>query len=425
VLHPFIAPLERAAGFTHEDEPPAKLEKLTELLSRSRDDALETAAVFADLLAEPEPRLAEIREAEALAVARLCDRLIGRLKIRALDGAIVPLAAADIALLAPTSTELWRYERALELQGLPIATQAGKGLFRRQETQDLLALIRTLADAGDTLAFGSLMRGPLVGLTEEELLDITAALPPRSDGRDTPPRFSVLTDPDLVTNPVARETLLILRDLRRRSRTTSPTLLLSEAVERLAIRPTLSARDIKHRGRAWANVDALLELATPYAVKGLKRFARDLTKKWASAEPCSEGRVDAEGDAIEVITMHSAKGLEWPVVIPINTGTMRRSREPFVHSQSDDTLHWVLGDVVPPDLDLALRADDESLAREQERLLYVACTRARDFLILPELSAASQNSWARMVDLGHRELPVMDLTNLVGERPPTQRRSSA
>jgi ATP-dependent exoDNAse (exonuclease V) beta subunit len=365
----------------------------------------------------PEPRLAEIREAEALAVARLCDRVIGQLKIRALDGATVPLAASDIALLAPTSTELWRYERALEQQGLPIATQAGKGLFRRQETQDLLALIRTLADAGDTLAFGSLMRGPLVGLTEEELLDITAALPPRSDGRDAPPRFSLLTDPDLVTHPVARETLLILRDLRRRSRTTSPMLLLSEAVERLAIHPTLSARDVKHRGRAWANVDGLLKLATPYAVKGLKRFARDLTKKWASGEPCSEGRVDAESDAIEVITMHSAKGLEWPVVIPINTGTMRRSREPFVHSQSDDTLHWVLGDVVPPDLDRALRADDESLAREQERLLYVACTRARDLLILPELSAAGQNSWARMVDLAHRELPVIDLTSLVGGRP--------
>ena len=49
-----------------------------------------------------------------------------------------------------------------------------------------MALARVLADAGDTLAFGALMRGPLVGLTEEELLDITAALPPapRSPGGD-------------------------------------------------------------------------------------------------------------------------------------------------------------------------------------------------------------------------------------------------
>jgi CRISPR-associated exonuclease Cas4 len=368
-----------------------------------------------DLPSQPRPD--EIREAEALAVARLCDRLIGRLKIRYPDGAMLPLAAANIALLAPTGTDLWRYERAFEEQGLPIATQAGKGLFRRQETQDLLALTRTLADAGDTLAFGALMRGPLVGLTEEELLDITAVLPPRTDERGTLRRFSLLTDPALVAHPVARDTLLILRDLRRRSRTTSPMLLLSEAVERLAIRPTLAARDGKDRARAGANVDALLELSRPYAVKGLKRFARDLTKKWASHESFSEGRADAESDAIQVVTMHSAKGLEWPVVIPINTGTLRRSREPFVHCPSDDTLHWVLGDVRPPDLDHVLRADDESLAREQERLLYVACTRARDLLILPELSSAGQNSWACMVDFAHRDLPIIDLGSLVGEKP--------
>jgi ATP-dependent exoDNAse (exonuclease V) beta subunit len=46
--------------------------------------------------------------------------------------------------------------------------------------------------------------------------------------------------------------------------------------------------------------------------------------------------------------------------------------------------------------------------------LYVACTRARDLLILPELSGASQNSWARMVDFAHRDLPSIDLGSLVG-----------
>jgi ATP-dependent exoDNAse (exonuclease V) beta subunit len=49
--------------------------------------------------------------------------------------------------------------------------------------------------------------------------------------------------------------------------------------------------------------------------------------------------------------------------------------------------------------------------------LYVACTRARDLLILPELTGASQNSWARMVDFAHRDLPTIDLGSLVGGRP--------
>ena len=78
---------------------------------------------------------------------------------------------------------------------------------------------------------------------------------------------------------------------------------------------------------------------------------------------------------------------------------MLRSRERFVHRADDNTLHWVIGDVVPPELHAALETDDESLMRERERLWYVACTRARELLIVPELAQAEQKSWARVVDL--------------------------
>ncbi|WP_352784994.1 3'-5' exonuclease [Mesorhizobium sp. M0244] len=198
--------------------------------------------------------------------------------------------------------------------------------------------------------------------------------------------------------------------MRARARTTTPALLLAEAAERLAIRPILAAREGDRSARAAANVEAFLERARPYGVTGLKRFVRDITKDWKQGVAASEGRVDAEGDAIEIITIHSAKGLEWPVVIPINTATLLRSREPFVHRASDNTLHWVIGDVVPPDLLLALASDDESLARERERLWYVACTRARELLIVPELPQAEQRSWARIVHLAHHDLPLLDLS---------------
>ncbi|MBN9532177.1 MAG: UvrD-helicase domain-containing protein [Alphaproteobacteria bacterium] len=360
----------------------------------------------------PDSRPAQIRDAEAEAVADLCTRLIGNLLIRDEDGAIVPLTAGGIALLAPTGAELWRYERALEQRGLPIASQAGKSLFRRQEVQDLLALARVLADAGDTLAFGALLRGPLVGLTEEELLDITAALPQHPNHTDAPQRFSLLTDVDHVAHPLARRTLAILQDLRRRVRATTPALLLAEGVERLAVRPTLAAREGDRSARAAANVEAFLERARPYGVRGLKKFVRDLAREWRVGVPHNEGRVDAEGDAIEIITIHSAKGLEWPVVIPINTGTLLRSREAFVYRADDETLHWLIGEVVPPELLRALESEDDSLARERERLWYVACTRARELLIVPELPQAEQRSWARIVDLAHRDLPQLVLSHL-------------
>jgi ATP-dependent exoDNAse (exonuclease V) beta subunit len=346
------------------------------------------------------------------AVADLCARLIGNVNIRDENGREAPLTPGGIALLTPTSAEVWRYERALEAHGLPVASQAGKGLFRRQEVQDFVALARVLADAGDTLAFGALMRGPLVGLTEEELLDITAALPPQADRPDAISRFSLTTKADDVAHPTARRILLILQDLRRRARATTPALLLAEAAERLAIRPILSVREGVQSARAAANVEAVLERARSYGVKGLKRFVRDLSRDWRRAEPCNEGRVDAGGDAIELITIHSAKGLEWPVVIPINTATLLRAREPFVHRPDDNTLHWVIGDVVPPELLAALETDDESLMRERERLWYVACTRARELLIVPELPQAEQKSWARIVNLAHNALPRFKLSGL-------------
>ncbi|WP_316193890.1 UvrD-helicase domain-containing protein [Bradyrhizobium sp. SZCCHNRI1029] len=367
----------------------------------------------------PDSRAAWIRDAEAEAVADLCVRLIGNVTVQDEDGALAPLTPGGIALLAPTGSELWRYERAFEARGLPIASQAGKGLFRRQEVQDLVALLRVLADGGDTLGFGALMRGPLVGLSEEELLDITAGLPPLADRPDAIPRFSLATDPDHVAHPVARRVLTILQDLRRRARATTPALLLAEAVERLAVRSILSAREGDRSARAAANVEALLERARPYGIKGMKRFARDVSRDWRDGAAYSEGRVDADGDAIEIITIHSAKGLEWPVVIPINTATLLRSREPFVHRADDDTLHWVIGDVVPPELRAALETDDESQMRERERLWYVACTRARELLIVPELAQAEQKSWARVVNLGHHALPELDVSRLTPAPMPT------
>ena len=85
-----------------------------------------------------------------------------------------------------------RIEEALERRGIPVATQAGKGLFLRQEIQDLIAITRVLADRRDTLALGALLRGPLVGLTEETLLDIVWALPRTEEdpARPSPEKLS-------------------------------------------------------------------------------------------------------------------------------------------------------------------------------------------------------------------------------------------
>jgi ATP-dependent exoDNAse (exonuclease V) beta subunit len=351
------------------------------------------------------------RDEEAAVVARICRDLVGAVMVKRTDGSVTPLAPGDIGLLAPTGKDLWRYERALEAEGLSVASQAGKTLFLQQETQDVLALLRVLADGRDTLAFGAFMRGPMVGLTDEELLDIVEEVHQASI-EEPPLSFNVRTRADLVSHPVARSVLTVLQDLRRRAAKTTPRILLSQAIERLQLRVILAARHGNRSARALANLDALIEMARPYNVAGLRTFVRNLQSDWESRTQRSEGRIDASDEAVEIVTIHSSKGLEWPVVIPINTSTQFPPSPQFIHRRSDDTLHWVLGGVMPPELAAARDEEKREELLEHQRMWYVACTRARDLLIIPNLPEASSQSWSKLLDLGHTSLPELDLAAL-------------
>jgi len=348
------------------------------------------------------------REAEAERVAEICAGLIGNVTITRADKSQSPLQPGDIALLSPGHTDLWRYERALEKRGLAVSSQAGQTLMRREETQDVLALLRVLADSSDMLAFGALMRGPLVGLSEQELLDITAALPLGEAGQAT--YFTVRTDPALVQHPLASSILQDLQSLRKLAPITTPSLILAIAIERLNARVIMAARHKNRNARALANLDALIERARHYGVAGLRAFVHDLQADWERKVRVPEGRIDAAEDAIEIVTIHSAKGLEWPVVIPINSTTELYRGDQFVHRQSDNTLHWMLGGVAPPDLAAARAEESEEDADQRERIWYVACTRARDLLILPYIPQAAKDSWFSSINLRQNQLPELDLS---------------
>jgi CRISPR-associated exonuclease Cas4 len=358
----------------------------------------------------PNSRVDSCRDEEARVVAEICARLIGNLELKLNDGTSRHLAPGDIALLAPVSTDLWRYERALEETGLPFASQAGKNLFRRQEAQDLVALVRILADASDTLALGSLLRGPLVGLTEQELLTITENLPVPLGVEFA--RLSLQTDPAIIQQDTAREVITILRELRRRVRSTTPALLLAEAIERLRVRAIVAARSTDQAARALANIDGLLERARSYGVRGFTQFARDLDDDWSSGAGSTEGMVEADGQSIEIVTVHSSKGLEWPVVIPINRASMPRRAESFVYRRSDDSLHWALGQVTPPTLDGALQGENEEKRNENLRLLYVACTRAMELLIIPDFTWSNDASWVKQLDFKLADIPELKVMHL-------------
>jgi ATP-dependent exoDNAse (exonuclease V) beta subunit len=357
-----------------------------------------------------EPNAAMFRDAEANRVANLCSRLVGNRQVRdPATGAVRPCQFGDIALLAPVGTDLWRFEEALEERGIAVSSQAGKGFFRRQETQDLIALTRSLADARDTLSLGALLRGPLVGLSEAELLDIAEALPVDPDRPGRPPQLNLWTELDSATHQVACSVLECLQSLAKRARAMTPYMLLSDAVSMLDVRPQLQQRFRAGADRALANVDLFLEMSRAYDVRGLRAFARDMRANWEEAVRQVEGRPDAEKQSVALITIHAAKGLEWPIVIPINMTGMPKSETGLAHDRRSNGFSIPVLGVAPAGHEAVATWNEQELARERVRLWYVAATRARDLLVLPLHSAKlPDGSWAQVVDLDLSSLPAID-----------------
>ncbi|GAA0678087.1 exodeoxyribonuclease-5 [Sphingomonas insulae] len=351
------------------------------------------------------------RDCEAEAVAEMCCRLIGsQIIVDRKTDERRPCRPGDIALLAPGGTELWRYEEALEKRGVPVATQAGKGFYRRQEVQDLIAITRVLADHRDNLALIALLRGPLVGLTEEQLLDLVWRQPRDPERPDARPRLNIHLDAGAIENRYAREVVEKLQVLRRGINSTTPHQLLAEAIDVLRVRPTLLQRHGGQAERPLANVDLFLSLAQPYGVRGLKAFADAMTAAWEGKAGSVEGRPDAQEEAVSLVTMHASKGLEWPIVVPINTMTTGNDvRDPIIDNDTRRIFLPIFG-IAPPGYEEAKAAETAERERERLRLWYVAATRARELLVLPKLDVTpAKSSWNALMDLDLDRLPLIEI----------------
>ena len=188
--------------------------------------------------------------------------------------------------------------------------------------QDLVALIRTLADPRDTIALGALLRGPLVGLTEQELLDLAEALVDQSNGGVNTTSLSLRTIQQRFRTRSCGKHLRFCESYGFGS-AASPALLLAEAVERLNVRAILVTRSPDQASRALANLDALLEKARAEAcAASVNSHATSMkngravcpkTKAWLT-----QTNIDQNCDNPQL------EGVGWPVVIPINTASGTR-----------------------------------------------------------------------------------------------------
>ena len=288
----------------------------------------------------------------------------------------------DVAILLRSSTSLSTYLDALKDAGVRYAVEADRYFFGTQESVDFLNLLRVLDDPGDRLALAGLLRSPLAALEDRELYSLSRAK-----------SLTYLKDPPAgVLGRDSARRLGAFFAVLRRLRAAAGRRPLAEFIS-MVLRDTLILElgcAAYHGDQTASNLLKFTRLAAEAGETGstLKEFiARVEAEKGKSSGEGESPLADEQLDAVRILTIHKAKGLEFPVVIIPNLAAKRGGgfAAPAVKVDwSAATAGLRLKSCGVADLAMALIEHEEALREEHEtrRLLYVAMTRAREKLFL-------------------------------------------
>ena len=292
---------------------------------------------------------------------------------------------ADVAILFRSRDSHRDFEAALDRRGVPTYVYKGLGFFDADEIQDAVAVLRYLADPLSNLRAATLLRSRLVRLSDGAVATLSPGLSGAILDGDGPPAIAQLGDED-------RRVLDLLRAAMPRWLSWVDRLTPSELLEAV-LRETAYAYELRgsRRLQARENLKKLRGMIRRAQNRGYATLARiaDHLERLAVGDE-SNAAIDAI-DAVSLMTVHAAKGLEFPIVFVVNVGRGTAGGRAPIRVANDAS-----GEPSVAIADYQSEADEETQAREREeskRLLYVALTRARDRLYL---SATVQNGQCRM-----------------------------
>jgi ATP-dependent exoDNAse (exonuclease V) beta subunit len=349
-----------------------------------------------------------------------------------------------LALLLRAFTHVDVYLEALRGVGLPYYVVNGRGFFETEEVRDLAAALRLLDDPDDALALVTVLRSPLVALSDESLLRLRMAgrlgagvLLPRGIPED------VLEAMDAGERARLERFRALHHQLALRADRLGPAGCLRALVDGTELEVVLAAGH--HGEQRVANLLALVDRARRMELAGtdLRGFVRWLATLAAGGGPdAAQAQIVGEADdgVVRVMTVHQSKGLEFPVVAVAGCGTREPPEVGPVRYDASQGLglRLLVGPGRRGDAGASRRVARERTARreaESLRLLYVALTRARDRLILAGESTGG-SCWRALIDEAlalpevARRLEVRTVTPRRGGRtgagsPPPEQPSSA
>jgi ATP-dependent helicase/nuclease subunit A len=293
-------------------------------------------------------------------------------------GVTRPSRAGDILVLARRLTRVQALEEALEAAGLRFTVEGGKSFFDRQEVHEALAVLRAIDDPQDRIALVAALRSSFFGVSDRDIVAYSL-----SGG----PLWAGAIDEERPGGRTLAPALVLLDDLHARRRHASVPALLERLYEETRV---LAALTGSRRGEAQvANLEKVAALAREAASLGaltLRGFANLLEDRIRNAreEPDLPATRPGDPDTVRVLSIHRAKGLEAPIVALFDTDDRGYSPTSTVPLWAEGRIAiGFRGGCQPPEWDALVRQEEKKGRAEARRLLYVACTRARDLLVIP------------------------------------------
>lgn len=335
----------------------------------------------------------------AFEVARFIRRECGALDLRAGERDGIPATRkaeyGDFAVLLRTTTHQYRLEKYFRLLGIPFESESPRSLFRESPANDLYTLLSLAQDPGDKTAYAAVLRCPLCRVSDEAFLRLMT-----SGGSAFELPGASAEDAAALARAAAFFAALDLV-----LATSSVTEALEFAWQQGGLRLDLLARPEAHA--FLEHFDYLFHLAAT-----VDREQGGLAEFLARVRPYIDGEEDKfELDnvprdsvrGVRVMTIHKAKGLQFPVVIipwVENAGSARRGQtlwERFPEGLAIDVKPWDKPGAKASNIlyRLARNLEEEKEIAEIKRLLYVACTRAEDHLFFFGRSRKTADSKGR------------------------------
>ena len=286
----------------------------------------------------------------------------------------------DICVLLPARTSLDELEQALDAAGIAYRAETSSLVYSTREVRDLLAALRAIDDPTDELAVVTALRSALFGCGDDDLYAYHVEHRGSWDMRRDPP--ASLPDDDVVVAGV--RALRVLHEARHWA---TPSELLTRLIDERRVLEVAAGgprfRDVARRVRF------LVDQARAFS-DAADGTLRDYLA-WATLQGAEGSRVveavlpETDDDAVRIMTVHGAKGLEFPVVVC--SGMTTTAQPPMKGVQllfpgAGGCEAQLAKDVRTAGFDRLQPGEEQMGADEKLRLLYVAATRARDHLVV-------------------------------------------